>query len=276
MSDKDKVQSIHTRIWREEPESDNPYATRAAHCHGYDVYGEMLGNARWVEMLYLLFRGEAPTRAQADTLEALAVALANPGPRDPSVHAAMCAGIGGSTSAASLMAAIAVGAGFGGGAREVFVAMQGWKASGHDVAAWQTWLTNVTTAPATGVWPAASHAPGFDPHALCTSTIVRQSLDRLAQRSPGNSLSWLAANRVALESAARHPLALSGVAAAALVDLGFTPEQGEVLFLLLRLPGAAAHALEQRGQSYKHFPFFSLELQDDDATDARRATEPTP
>ncbi|PIY03449.1 MAG: citryl-CoA lyase, partial [Gallionellales bacterium CG_4_10_14_3_um_filter_54_96] len=47
---------IHTRIWREEPEPDNAFATRAAYCRGYDVYGEMLGQARWVEMLYLLFR----------------------------------------------------------------------------------------------------------------------------------------------------------------------------------------------------------------------------
>ena len=50
---------------------------------------------------------------------ALALALANPGPRDPMVHAAMCGGVGGSHAAASLIAALAVGAGQSGGAREV-------------------------------------------------------------------------------------------------------------------------------------------------------------
>src|SRR6266571_4178248 len=100
-----KREKIHTRIWLEEPEPDNPFAARAAYCHGYDVFGEMLGKARWVEMVYLLFRGEAPSPQNADLLEALAVALANPGPRDPSVHAAMCGGVCGSTAAASLIAA---------------------------------------------------------------------------------------------------------------------------------------------------------------------------
>ncbi|MDP1634899.1 MAG: hypothetical protein Q8L69_09480, partial [Gallionellaceae bacterium] len=111
MSASEKPHTIHTRIWREEPEADNPFATRAAFCRGFDVYGEMLGHARWVEMLYLLFRNEPPTSAQADVLEALAVALANPGPRDASIHAAMCGGVCGSTAASSLMAALAVGAG---------------------------------------------------------------------------------------------------------------------------------------------------------------------
>jgi hypothetical protein len=27
--------------------TDNDFAARAAYCHGYDVYGEMLGNATW-------------------------------------------------------------------------------------------------------------------------------------------------------------------------------------------------------------------------------------
>jgi citrate synthase len=56
---------------------------------------------------------------------------------------------------------------------------------------------------------------------------------------------------------------MTGVAAAALLDLGFTPDQGEMLHLLLRLPGAAAHALEQKEQGHKSFPFFALDLQDD-------------
>src|SRR5208283_4321514 len=106
MDETKKNQPIHTRIWREEPEPDNPFATRAAYCRGYDVFGQMVGNARWVEMLVLLFRDELPDAAGLDMLEALAVALANPGSRDPSVHAAMCSGVGGSSAAASLIAAI--------------------------------------------------------------------------------------------------------------------------------------------------------------------------
>ena len=137
MSDSALPPSVRTRIWLEEPEPDNAFATRAAHCHGYDVYGQMLGHADWVDMIYLLFRGQRPTRSQADTLKVLAVALANAGPRDPAVHAAMCAGVGGSTAASCLMAALAVGAGQYGGGREVFLAMQHWTRCGTDLSAWQ-------------------------------------------------------------------------------------------------------------------------------------------
>ncbi|MBI5429707.1 MAG: citryl-CoA lyase [Nitrosomonadales bacterium] len=253
-------EKIHTRIWREEPEPDNPFAARAAYCRGYDVYGEMLGNARWVEMLYLLFQNEAPTAAQADLLEALALALANPGPRDASVHAAMCGGITGSTAASLLMAALAVGAGQLAGGREVFLAMQGWAECGDDLNSWRKRLCQLEAVPGS-IWPALEHAPGFDPHGVSTATAVKQTLSCLASYRVGQYLSWLQQNLPDMEAAAACPLALSGVAAAAFSDLGFSPEQGEMLHLLLRLPGAAAHALEQRPIGYKNFPFGTLELE---------------
>lgn len=253
---------IHTRLWNEVPEPDNAFAARIAYCGGYDVYGELLGRARWVDMLYLLFRGEAPSTAQADLLEAVAVALANPGPRDASVHAAMSGGVGGSTSASCLMAALAVGAGQLAGGREVFLAMQAWADCGTDLAAWRQRLAAAPVANAGSAWPTPDHAPGFDPHCASTATPVRQALACCARLSPGPCLPWLAAQLAALEAAAGCPLALSGVAAAAFLDLGLTPEQGEMLHLLLRLPGAAAHALEQRQQGYKQFPFGSMTLEE--------------
>jgi citrate synthase len=62
-----------------------------------------------------------------------------------------------------------------------------------------------------------------------------------------------------------YPLAMSGVAAAAFFDLGMDEHQSEMLYLLLRLPGAAAHALEQRHLGWKKFPFYAsaIELVDD-------------
>jgi len=36
-----------------------------------------------------------------------------------------------------------------------------------------------------------------------------------------------------------------------------------MLHLMLRLPGAAVHALEQKEYGYKNFPFFSAELEND-------------
>jgi citrate synthase len=268
MSD-NRTESIRTRIWQEEAEPDNAFAALSCHCHGYDVYGDLLVHASWIEYLFLLFCGEAPSREQARLLEGLAIALANPGPRDAAVHAAMCGGVGGSTSASCLMAALAVGAGASGGAREVRLAMEDWLACGTDLASWQKSLATNPVADPADVWPAPGHPPGFDPYGVRCTTPVLQTLAYLVERSYGaglgcgQSLAWLQANRLSLESAAGLPLAIHGVAAAVLHDLGFSPAQGEMLHLLLRLPGAAVHALEQKDYGYKNFPFFRVDLEND-------------
>jgi len=88
------IDVIHSRIWDEEPEPDNPFAAAACYCHGYDVYDDLLGKASWSEYIYLLFVGEKPSPGQARLLEGLVVAIANPGIRDHSVRAAMNGGVG--------------------------------------------------------------------------------------------------------------------------------------------------------------------------------------
>jgi len=263
---------LHTRIWQEEAQADNPFATHTAFCHGYDVYGQMLGRASWADMLYLLFKGQAPSPAQARLLEALALALANPGPRDPMVHAAMCGGVGGSHAAASLVAALAVGAGQSGGARDVRLAMDAWlrwdAAPAGDLAAriacliahdMPAWLATSDSG-----WPQREHPAGFDPHGVSTAGIVLKALQALAGMGVGPRLTWLLVHLASLEAAASMPLAMTGLAAAAFADLGFTPLEGEMLHLLLRLPGAAAHALEQQTvYGFKRFPYPPVDLQDD-------------
>lgn len=267
---------LRTRIWQEEAEADNPFATRMARCHGYDVYGQMLGHARWADMIWLLIKGEAPSASEAAMLDALAVALANAGPRDPMVHAAMCGGVGGSPAAASLMAALAVGAGQSGGARDVYLSMRLWaRCEEQPASEWIDTLTSTSQPAWQGLddagWPAIEHAAGFDANGVSTPNIVKQSLDALLALSAGPRLPWMASHREALERAAGIPLAMTGVAAAALADMGFNARQGEMLFLLLRLPGAAAHALEQADYGFKHFPYPDIELLDDPLTKHKEA-----
>lgn len=258
---------LYSHLWDETAEADDPFTAAACYCSGYDVYGELLGNARPAEYLYLLFRGERPTAAQARALELLAVALANPGPRDPAVHAAMSAGVGGSPAAAALMAALAAGAGVSGGAREVFLAMQAWAACGCDAERWRQHLQAGwrTAGPRMAVWPQPEHPPGHAPHGARTARPVQQTLAAVAGALAGGCTAWLQRNRSQLEHWAGRPLAMTGVAAAALTDLGFEAGQGEMLTLLLRLPGAAAHALEQQRIGYRHFPFFAIDIADDPA-----------
>lgn len=256
---------FHSHIWQEDAEPDNPFAARAAYCHGYDVYGDMLGKAGWADYLYLLFRSERPSPSQAKLLETLAVALANLGPRDHSVRAAMNGGVGGSVAATSLMAALAVGAGQYNGAREVFHAVSLWQSCGQDLEAWHSGLRTLLDNKEVDVWLPVEHAPGFDPNSASCPTPVRQTLAALSVHAGDGALHWLGNHQAALEQLAGCPLAMTGVAAAALFDLGFDAQQAEMLFLLLRLPGAAAHALEQEALGWRKFPFVGskIELEND-------------
>lgn len=191
--------------------------------------------------------------------------MANPGPRDTSVHAAMCASVGGSPAAAALMAALASGAGVSGGAREVFLSMQHWAKCGPRPDTWHEVLHAPPASNKMQVWPDAEHPPGFMAHGQRCPRPVELTLRALAEQLDNGCIAWLASNREKLEVIAGRPLAMTGLLAAALTDLGFTPSAGEMLTLLLRLPGAAAHAIEQKESGFRHFPFFSLDILNDPA-----------
>ncbi len=256
---------LHSSIWREEAEPDNPFVARRCFAHGYDVYGEVLPNSGWAEYLLLLFSGERPRAEAVALFEKLAVALANPGPREASVRAAMNGGVGGSVDAASLIAALAVGAGQYGGSHEVFLLVQAWLRLGLDLSAWYGYLSLPNQDYHEDVWTAIEHPPGFDPNGIRCATPTLQTLSLLADISPGKTLPWLRDHREKLEQHTALPLALCAVAAAAFVDLGCSGNQAIMLYLMLRLPGAAVHSLEQERAGWKHFPAYSpaIQLRDD-------------
>ncbi|MBW0147872.1 citryl-CoA lyase [Marinobacter arenosus] len=257
----------HSNIWLEEPEAENPFAARACYCRGYDVYGEVVHKASWFEYLLLMFKGERPGKGEAALLEKLAMVLANLGPRETSVRAAMNAGVAGTNHSSALMAALAVGAGQYGGSQEVSVCIGLWRECRFDFDRWCARLSNPSDDERADIWLPMEHAPGFDPNGDVTPTPILQSLELLAGLAPANgALAWLEANRQALEQNVGYPLAMSGLAAAALVDLGMDPDQGSMLYLILRLPGAAAHALEQKQMGWKKFPYYGPAIELDESS----------
>ena len=205
----------------------------------------------------MLFRLEPPTKTQSLILEGLAIALANLGPRDHAIRAAMNSGVGGSTHPSALIAAIAVGAGNLGGSREVVHCVGYWQECGTDINQWVELIGNPPEQERLDVWLPMEHAPGFDPNGVSCPSPVLQTLEHLAAVGQTTHLCWLLENRLALEDAAKCPLAFTGVAGAAFYDLELATENAEMLFLLLRLPGAAVHALEQEKLGWRKYPFFS-------------------
>lgn len=247
----------HTNIWLEEPEDDNPFAAKACYCHGYDVFRDILGKSTWPEYLLLLFLGKRPTKLQCSLFEKLGIALANPGPREASVRAAMNAGVAGTPPSSALIAAIGVGSGQYGGAQEVAIAVDLWGECGKDLTNWAQQLHRSDDEGIADIWGPMEHPPGFDPNADFAPTPVTETLSHLAkQAGKGSYLSWLEENRQSLEQVTGNSLAMSGVAAAAFADLGMNADQAAMLYLIVRLPGAAVHALEQGEMGWKKFPFY--------------------
>ncbi len=260
MSKKDSKPNYQSSIWLEHAEDEDPFATKSCYCHGYDVIGEILPHASWSEYIYLLFKSERPNASQAFLFEKIALVVANPGMRDLSVRAAMNAGVGGSTAASSLIAALGVGAGQYGGAREVFSLVEQWRGNRNDLNKWKEFIASPNrNVSRIDVWEQYEHVPGFEPNATKCASVALQTLNYLSKISPNKNLTWLKENRPALEIMAEQPLSLSGIIACALHDLEFEPKQSEMLYLLLRLPGAAVHSLEQEKLGWQKFPFFGKE-----------------
>ncbi|MFL1465710.1 citryl-CoA lyase [Marinobacter sp. HN1S83] len=266
----------HSNFWFEEPEDSNPFAAKASYCHGYDVYGQVIARASWFEYLLLMFKGDRPQPAEAALLEKLAMILANQGPKEASIRAAMNGGVAGTNHSSALMSSLALGSGLYGGSQELEICIRLWGECGQDIELWKSRLQAPQEDERADIWPAIEHPPGFDPNGDDMPTTLRQSLDLLVQFAPeAGALHWLESHRNALEAFFGYPISISAVAAAAFVDLGLDQDQGSMLYLILRLPGAAVHALEQRKMGWKKFPFYSsaIELEDDPGPYKKREGE---
>lgn len=87
------VDKTLTKIWQEQASDDNPYIASSAHCHGYDIF-ELMKKRSFIDVLFLMFRGELPNKNDSELLESLMIGLINPGPRHPATRAAMNVGVG--------------------------------------------------------------------------------------------------------------------------------------------------------------------------------------
>jgi citrate synthase len=263
MSDKP---NFYSNIWLDEGQPENPFVADKSYCAGYDVYGQLLGQASYCDYLLLMFTGEKPAPADSKALELLAMSLANSGPRSGHNRAAMNAGVGAAPGASRLIAALSVGAGQMGGSREVFTLVQWFYKHGLDIEAWLTQCAqpNEDDQPES-VWDKYEHVPGFDPHGVrCPKTL--ETLLTLLSQLPGHKpLVWLQENKPRLESHTGFPITQTFIAAATFFSLGISEDLADMLFLILSLPGAAVHSTEAKQQGWRKFPFFgqNITLTDD-------------
>ena len=218
-----------TSIWKEIPAESNPYVAERCLCHGYDVL-RLLEARSFVDVLYLLLKGELPAPEQRALLEQVMIALCNPGPRHPATRASMNAAVSKTYVEELLPIGLLALSGSYLGAGEVQASMRflrkHWRRRADDVA--DTLVRNAGE-PVDG----DSHvAPGFGSYFGGVDRMTTQLASEIAgSPGAGRALAWAAEFSREL---GRYEMGWlpTGLAAAAFLDLGHLSD-----FLLRGHPG---------------------------------------
>ncbi|MCW8196359.1 citrate synthase [Proteobacteria bacterium 005FR1] len=244
---------ITTRIWLEEPSSENPYVAKASYCHGYNIL-ELASKRSFSDVIYLLFRGELPNEHEAELFASLMVSFINPGPRHAATRAAMNAGVGKTDPSNILPVALSI---FGGehlGSGEVEPALR-WlrknlKKSPQDLA--RELLHTVGSSDREGDFHVAPGFGSFYGSIDEMSSAIAEQLLRLPAAGP--VMKWAAEFSKILNTAQMGWLS-TGVVAATLADLGFQPRVAPGIFQIMSAPGLFAHGIELASKPLTAMPF---------------------
>jgi len=217
---------------------------------GYPIE-ELIGNVGFAQMIWLMLRGELPSRAQADLLEAALVPGVDHGPHAPSIAISRMAVTCGLPINGAMASAINVLDDIHGGAgqqcMELYREIDAAAGASGDLAATATAIIRGRIDSGEKIVPGFGHR--F--HPIDPRTAPLFALVARAQAAGVVSGRWAAIGH-AVEAAIsaikkRHiPMNIDGITAVIFCELGFEPELGRGLFILSRSVGILAHAWEQK------------------------------
>ncbi len=245
------AEKISTKICYEKPNTENPFVADESYIHGYNLF-DLMQNCSGIDVFYLIFRGELPSHEHSQLFNALMIGLINPGPRHPASRAAMTAAVSKSGPENILPIGLLSISGQHLGAIEAYEAAK--------------FLENNIDCEANALAETYSLASHDENESGKTHTGFGT---RFGSRDP---LSNRLANHLAMLPAAGAHLAwgeqftqstsnpslgwlTTGLAAAALLDLGFHRRDISGLFQLLSAPGLLAYGLEQSFKQVTDMPF---------------------
>ncbi len=213
---------------------------------GYPVE-QLIGGASFVDMIWLMVRGQLPSPSQSALLEVALVSAVDHGPQAPSIAAARMA----ATCGVGLNSAMATGVNLlgdvHGGAGQQCMDLLAQVVGRSDVPLEQS-VGDVLT----GFAESGRYVPGFG-HRFHPKDPRRDPLLAAVQDQVDAGLVEGGYLRAALEierqlSAGRSrpvPMNIDGATAVIYSELGFDPELGRGLFVLSRSVGILAHAWEE-------------------------------
>ncbi|MEH6627005.1 MAG: hypothetical protein V7739_11205 [Motiliproteus sp.] len=249
----DFCEQISTEIWREKASPDNAYLVDEVRCHGYDHLA-LINHKSLSEVIYLLMQGELPNDGQKILFERLLISLINPGPRHNATRAVMNAAVSRTHISHLLPIGLTVLGGENQGSHDVFKAMKYLQRSQAKCPAETAAGLSDHCAPEAG----DQHlVPGFGSLYGTQDCYSKKLLANLESTGhTGQYVAW--ANQFVTALVQPHcGWLISGVAAAVLLDLGFSPHQGELVYQLARLPGLAAHGAEKFAKPITDMPFIA-------------------
>ncbi len=216
---------------------------------GYAIQ-DLIGRIGYVEMVWLMLRGNLPTRPQAALLEACLVAGVDHGPHAPSIAISrMAVSCGLPLNGAMASAINALDDVHGGAGQQCMELMQ---AIDHDAGGGPASADAVARGVDAWIAEHGKVIPGFghrwhgiDPRAVKLLQLMRDAQaagvinGRFAQL--GSAIESLLQGRKGVPI----PMNIDGATAAVFLELGFAPPLGRGLFILSRSVGILAHAWEQ-------------------------------
>ena len=247
------VERTETRIWHEKPSNENPYIAEDCSCHGYDIL-ELAKKRSFVDVIYLIFRGELPSKENANVLEHLMIALINPGPRHPATRAAMNAGVGKTDPAHILPIGLTIMGGEYNAAGEVEPAMRFLRENRNksvEIVAEEILKKTCDKD--------INLTPGFGSHFGSMEIMPQKFVNQLLQLSGDHTTLKWGNDFVKKMSENNTGWLTTGLAAAVFTDLGFQPRLSTGLYQLLSAPGLLAHGMELANKPITAMPFISDE-----------------
>ena len=221
---------------------------------GYPIE-ELIGRVRFPDMIWLMLRGELPTRGQSDLLEAALVPGVDHGPHAPSIAISRMAVTCGLPLNGAMASAINVLDDIHGGAGQQCMELY------REIDAEAGEAGELVTAASVVIQRhrdgGEKIVPGFGHrfHPIDPRTAPLFALVAKAEIAGVVTGRWAAIGRAVEEAlkgiTKRHiPMNIDGITAVIFCELGFEPELGRGLFVLSRSVGILAHAWEQkqRGQ----------------------------